>query len=305
MNTFSLVLCIATVICGIAWFFDFFTARPKRKAKCRQAVEKNPGLTRQERKKILEPSGMVGQLARRFVRILFVIVFRSFLVEPFRLPSGSMMPTLLAGDFIAVQKWSYGIKNPITNATLIKTSDPQRGDVVVFKYPEDTSVDFIKRIVGLPGDEIFYRNKHVYLRRACTAGTSCENPQGVNMQQVDTYVEEGLGYAESYAVFEETLGEITHSMMVNPSAPEFTQYFYRQEGQNPGSWTVPEDCYFVMGDNRDNSKDSRFWGFVPRDYLIGKTVGIWLSLEFEREKTSVLPAWVPSAVRLERIGGIR
>ena len=305
MNTFSLILVIATIITGIAWIYDWRYRRPQRLAQCAQLAQSDPTFNRKKRRALMEPTGLLGQLASLFPIILLVFVFRSFIIEPFRIPSGSMMPTLLSGDFIAVTKWSYGIKNPLTNATWIRTDEPQRGDVIVFKYPEDPKVDYIKRVVGLPGDEITYRNKQIYIRRACRGEDSCQAPQPVPLQQVGTYsISEGLGFAENYVLASEQLGQEPHLTLINPRAPEFLAHYYRQDGEYLATWTVPEDHYFVMGDNRDNSRDSRFWGFVPRDYIIGRTVGIWLSLEFENDDGSILPAWLPSAIRFERLGGI-
>lgn len=305
MNTFSLILVIATIITGIAWIYDWRYRRPQRLAQCAQLAQSDPTFNRKKRRALMEPTGLLGQLASLFPIILLVFVFRSFIIEPFRIPSGSMMPTLLSGDFIAVTKWSYGIKNPLTNATWIRTDEPQRGDVIVFKYPEDPKVDYIKRVVGLPGDEITYRNKQIYIRRACSGSDNCPAPQPVPLQQVGTYsISEGLGFTENYVLASEQLGQEPHLTLINPRAPEFLAHYYRQDGEYLATWTVPEDHYFVMGDNRDNSRDSRFWGFVPRDYIIGRTVGIWLSLEFENDDGSILPAWLPSGIRFERLGGI-
>lgn len=303
MNTFALILLIATIITGAAFFYDFFKLRPNRKLNKEAFLKAKPDADKKELKKLMEPSGFLGQLASLFPIILFVFLFRSFFIEPFRIPSGSMMPTLLSGDFIAVTKWSYGIRDPLTNKTLIETGKPERGDVVVFKYPEDTNVDYIKRVVGVPGDEVIYRNKKIYLRKACTA-EHCDSPVGLEVEEIGTYSEESFGFAENYILFKEKLGKANHEAMINPRAPEFLQYYYRQPGSTLGSWVVPEGHYFVMGDNRDNSRDSRFWGFVPEEYLIGKTVGIWLSLEFNNGSDDWLPSFIPSSIRFSRIGGI-
>ena len=303
MNTFALILLIATVVTGAAFFYDFFKLRPKRKLNKEAFLKAKPDADKKELKKLMESSGFLGQLASLFPIILFVFLFRSFFIEPFRIPSGSMMPTLLSGDFIAVTKWSYGIRDPLTNKTLIETGKPERGDVVVFKYPEDTNVDYIKRVVGVPGDEVIYRNKKIYLRKACTA-ERCDSPVGLEVEEIGTYSEESFGFAENYILFKEKLGKANHEAMINPRAPEFLQYYYRQPGSTLGSWVVPEGHYFVMGDNRDNSRDSRFWGFVPEEYLIGKTVGIWLSLEFNNGPDDLLPSFIPSSIRFSRIGGI-
>ena len=303
MNTFSVLLVLATLVTGIAYFYDRFTDYKKRKALKDEFLKQNPKALKKELKKIMEPRGLIGQTGSLFFVILFVFVFRAFIIEPFRIPSGSMMPTLLSGDFIAVTKWSYGIKNPLTNNTLIKIGEVERGDVIVFKYPEDTSVDFIKRVVGLPGDEIIYHNKQVYIRSACKEG-NCQSPKALDLDLKGEYTIKGDTYDESYMLLSESLGNVTHDILINPIVGDFRAHFYRQQGRNIASWIVPEGHYFVMGDNRDNSQDSRFWGFVPYDYILGKTIGIWLSLEFDNSKDDFMPSWVPSKIRFERMGGI-
>ena len=191
-----------------------------------------------------------------FPVLLFVFVIRSFIVEPFKIPSGSMMPTLIAGDFIAVNKFSYGVRFPVINNVLIPNGMPERGDVVVFHYPMDTSIDYIKRVIGLPGDIIKYENKKLF----------------INNKLVPHVFEKDYEYMmnENYRVpaqeFTETLGEVKHSILI-----------HNVEGES-GRFVVPEGNYFVMGDNRDNSSDSRVWGFVSEDLLVGKAFIIWLNL---------------------------
>ena len=323
MNTFSLVLVIASLLSGLAFAFDFFKLRPARLEAYRKALAANPKLPRKEAQRLKDGSSLVTQIGSLFPVILFVFLFRAFVFEPFRIPSGSMEPTLLPGDFIAVSKWSYGIRNPLTNSIWIENEEPQRGDVVVFKYPEDPNIDYIKRVIGVPGDEVIFAGKRVYLRKACVLPENvtpeainangeggknlqrnCASPEPVPVKYVRDITEHGATYEEKYQVFAETLGEVTHHMQVNIRVPDLTPYYFRQKGALRGSWIVPEGYYFVMGDNRDNSKDSRFWGFVPKENLIGRTVGIWLSLEFNRSADDFLPSFIPSAIRWERIGGI-
>ncbi len=305
-NLFSWILFLLSIITGIAYVYDYKIQRPKRLAAVAKAKEETAGkLESKVEKQMLEPKDLIGQTGSLFFVILFVFIFRSFIIEPFRIPSGSMMPTLVDGDFIAVSKWSYGIRNPLTNNILIHTSTPERGDVVVFKYPEDKNVDFIKRVVGLPGDVVIYQNKQIYLLKAGSGPDDI--PEQVSSKLIETVEEEisGLGLAEKYEVYEEKFDDNTHRMRINTSAPMMSQYFYKQKDTPAGMWRVPENCYFVMGDNRDNSKDSRFWGFVPLENLKGKTMGIWLSLEFSHDSSSSMPEWIPSAVRFDRIGGLK
>lgn len=318
MNTFSLILVIATVITGIAYAYDYRKLRPGRLEALKNALEACPQLSRKDQRRIKEGTGAVTSIGSLFPVILFVFLFRAFVFEPFRIPSGSMEPTLLPGDFIAVSKWSYGIRNPLTNGVWIETSKPERGDVAVFKYPEDPSIDYIKRIVGMPGDEVIFDYKRVYIRKACNiasvspsevrsgeGGTACEDPQPLELTPAGTLTVDGGTFQEEYLVFDEKLGQEAHRIQINPRVPDLSQYFYRQKGTMRGSWVVPEGHYFVMGDNRDNSKDSRFWGFVPEENLVGKTVAVWLSLEFDRDESSALPSFIPSAVRFSRVGGLK
>lgn len=270
----------------------------------KKALELNPKLSRKEKLALKEGNGILFQCASLFPIIFFVFLFRAFVYEPFRIPSGSMEPTLLPGDFIAVEKWSYGIKNPLTNATWIELGEPQRGDVAVFKFPKDPSIDYIKRIIGLPGDEVVVDNKQVYVRKACQKGQTCDVLTPLEQEFIGNITVKSSTFDEEYAVFKETIDDKDHRMQVNLAVGDLSQYYYRQTGQMRGSWIVPEGYYFVMGDNRDNSNDSRFWGFVPKEYMIGRTAGIWLSLEFDHKEDSILPSFIPTAVRFNRIGGL-
>jgi signal peptidase I len=249
---FSLILFLFVLATGVLWVADHFWLRKKRVADA-----KDPW--------------WVEYGASFFPVILAVFVLRSFLVEPFKIPSGSMMPTLLVGDFILVNKFTYGIRIPVLNKKVIETSAPQRGDVVVFRYPPDPSLDYIKRVVGLPGDRVDYRNKKLFI-----------NGQEVMEKKIGDFLDRDRLYYTPH--FMETLGTVEHSVLIDPEAPGHVQpivHFphadkchYNSEGV---SCEVPPGHYFMMGDNRDNSQDSRFWGFVPDENLVGKAFFIWFN----------------------------
>ncbi|MGD9020479.1 MAG: signal peptidase I, partial [Lysobacterales bacterium] len=185
------------------------------------------------------------------------------LFEPFKIPSGSMIPTLLIGDFIVVNKFAYGIRLPVLNTKIIETGSPERGDVVVFRYPVDEGVNFIKRAVGLPGDTITYRDKQLFV-----------NGEAVEIAEAGRFASNDVKCSTPAAdamLYDEQLGEANHKVLLHTHAP----------GRD-NSWKVPPGHYFMVGDNRDRSNDSREWGFVPEENLLGKAVGIWLNFDFEK-----------------------
>jgi signal peptidase I len=260
---FALLLVGLTAVCGVVWLLDrLFLA--KARARRAQAFETMTALSAEEREArsrnaLREPVAV--EYARSFFPVLFVILlFRSFIAEPFKIPSGSMMPTLLVGDFILVNKFSYGLRLPVLNKKILDVGEPKRGDVFVFRYPENPKEDYIKRVIGLPGDEITYRNKVLYVNGEEIA----ETPLG-------PYVgpgESGRSMAGAQVKLEK-LGPVEHRIM------EFPQAFIGHEG----TWKVPPGHYFAMGDNRDNSQDSRFWGFVPEQNLVGRAFVIWMNFD--------------------------
>jgi signal peptidase I len=196
-----------------------------------------------------------------FPVVLIVLLLRSFLVEPFRIPSGSMMPTLLVGDFILVNKFTYGIRLPVLHTKVIEMNKPQRGDIVVFRFPKDPSVDYIKRVIGLPGDKVAYYQKQLYI-----------NDQPINQVSLGAY--QGVKEDESEEDIEhlhENLNPVEHSILITDGQPVID-----------GVYVVPEGQYFVMGDNRDNSNDSRYWGTVPEANLVGKAFFIWMSWNLQQ-----------------------
>ncbi|HET6546783.1 MAG TPA: signal peptidase I [Rhodanobacteraceae bacterium] len=280
---FALLLVILTALTGVIWLFDRLVLAPARSRRAR-TLEQLDSLSEAERKARAEEAlhePLIVEYARSFFPVILVILlFRSFVVEPFKIPSGSMMPTLQVGDFILVNKFAYGLRLPVLNTRILGIDEPERGDVFVFRYPgylcqrgshQERSgnpcnerivpvpkEDYIKRVIGLPGDEITYRDKTLY----------------VNGQEVpESYLGPYTGPSEpnrSMAGAEvkvERLSGVEHRIMELPMA----------NVGHEGTWRVPEGHYFAMGDNRDNSADSRFWGFVPEANLVGKAFIIWMN----------------------------
>jgi len=251
--SFALFLLLLLVVTGAIWALDAAWLGRRRRAGAKQPW-------------------WVEYSASFFPVILVVFLLRSFLVEPFKIPSGSMIPTLLVGDFILVNKFAYGIRLPVVNRKLLDVGTPQRGDVMVFRYPEDPSLDYIKRVVGLPGDRIEYRNKRLTI-----------NGRAVPMQQIEDYLSrERMQYSRRFL---ETLNGKEHQILVEEDAPAFMPQAHSFPYSGNCNYnmaglacTVPPGHYFMMGDNRDNSSDSRVWGFVPDGNIVGKAFFIWLNL---------------------------
>jgi signal peptidase I len=236
---FALIITSLTLLTGLVWALDRFWLRRRR-------AESD------------EPSRAVEYARSFFPLLLIVLVFRSFIFEPFKIPSGSMQPTLLIGDFIVVSKFSYGLRLPVLNTKIVDTGEPERGDVFVFRSVEQRGVNMIKRVVGLPGDTITYRNKVLYINGS-PASQEIVGPwvgDGVNRNRPGTNPQVRI----------EDLGTVEHQILVHPGRPYLPSR----------SWVVPPGHYFAMGDNRDRSHDSRSWGFVPEEHLVGEAVRIWM-----------------------------
>ncbi|MBU2869613.1 signal peptidase I [Colwellia sp. E2M01] len=305
---FSIILVVITVLTGIVWFANKFYLAPQRQLKVKeaQATAKElhaAELTPEALATLNEPSPLVDTAVQIFPVIAFVLILRSFLYEPFQIPSGSMMPTLLDGDFILVNKFNYGLKDPVARVKFIENGLPERGDVAVFKYPEDPRIDYIKRVIGLPGDRIIYRNKSLYIKAACQE-TDVKCPDFVQVPQKLLGNYEGPDSKSGMKEFQSDMLNKSHHVLNDIHSPTRTAMYFQQAGTAADEFLVPANHYFVMGDNRDNSLDGRFWGFVPEENLVGEAVAIWMSFDFERGDDSFLPNWVPTAIRFSRIGAI-
>ena len=287
LGNFALILFILTLATGVVWCLDVFYLSKQRRARADAALAefdaRNARLAadgvpqdKQGREalaaRLLRQPTWVEYSGSFFPVILLVFVLRSFLFEPFKIPSSSMVPTLQIGDLILVNKFTYGIRLPVLNKKIIEINNPQRGDVMVFKYPKDTSLDYIKRVVGVPGDKVVYRNKKLSV-----------NGRDLPYQQLPDYLdEESLTYSKQ---FEENLSGVSHRILNDERAPSYVpnpDAFPRKElcsyNSEGFACTVPAGHYFMMGDNRDNSLDSRYWGFVPDEYIVGRAFFVWMNL---------------------------
>lgn len=304
---FSLILVVITLISGLVWLVDSLVFAPKRKLRVATAVagvgEQLSDAAATQAAKSQEP-WLVETSRSLFPVIGLVLVLRSFIYEPFQIPSESMMPNLLVGDFLLVEKFSYGIKDPVFRNTIVETGKPERGDVAVFKYPEDPRLDYIKRVIGLPGDTISYRNKMFTINPKCEEGAPAESCAEFTAQLSDPRRSEYTSGPIALTELNEDLGGVEHAVVHNPVAPQMTSLYKHQPGLPPNTWVVPEGHYFMVGDNRDGSGDSRFWGFVPEENMVGRASVIWMSFSLDKNEGSFLPSWVPTSVRLNRIGGI-
>ena len=250
--SFALFLFLLLAITGLVWLFDKYFLRIRRSNQAKQPW-------------------WIEYSISFFPVILIVFLLRSFLVEPFKIPSGSMIPTLLIGDFILVNKYAYGIRLPVLNVKVLELDSPRRGDVMVFRYPADPSLDYIKRVVGLPGDRIEYRDKALSVNgKPVPRQPMADYESRERLQYFPRYLESFEGAGHEIILERETPGFVSRGMDFGHSG----NCDYNSAGL---VCTVPPGHYFVMGDNRDNSSDSRVWGFVPDGNIVGKAFFIWLN----------------------------
>lgn len=260
---FALILTVAVIVAGVIWGFDLLFLKPRRQALTEATLARLqaesggelPAATVEAvtEKQMREP--ILVEYAHSFFPVLLVVwLLRSFLFEPFTIPSGSMLPTLQVGDYILVNKFAYGLRLPVLGTELVPVGKPQRGDIMVFKYPENPSQNFIKRVIGVPGDHVRVADGRVYVN-------------GKELPRQAT----GFDGAESWEdYYLEQTGAVRHLI----------RHEEGRESMGPqGEWVVPTDSYFMMGDNRDNSRDSRYWGFVPDRLIVGKASYIWMHKE--------------------------
>ena len=286
-GNFALLLMLATLVTGLYWLAERFYFLPQRR-RAAQAVQQAAAQRRSELERmgiaktdddnareaegrLLAQPWWLDWTAGLFPVICAVFLLRSFLFEPFKIPSGSMIPTLMVGDLILVNKYTYGLRLPVFNTRLTQGNAPQRGDVMVFRYPPQPSLDYIKRVVGVPGDEVAYLNKRLTI-----------NGKEVPVKDLPEFFDaDAMRY---FAQRQEQLGLHTHNIILNKDVPAFVQgaseFRYRDHCTYSIEGVVckvPAGHYFMMGDNRDNSLDSRYWGFVPEENIVGKAFFVWMN----------------------------
>ena len=285
-GNFALLLFLASVVTGLYWLAERFYFLPRRQLAAAQleaqTIQRHADLNQQgiseidsdmtqARERLLMQPWWLDWTAGLFPVIIIVFLLRSFLFEPFKIPSGSMIPTLLVGDLILVNKYHYGVRLPVINIKVIEGKAVERGDVMVFRYPPKPSLDYIKRVVGVPGDEVAYLNKRLTI-----------NGQPVSTSAVPEFFDEDA--TRYFKQYEESLGSVKHRILNDDERPSFVpgvdDFPFRQNCRYSVEGVVckvPEGHYFMMGDNRDNSLDSRFWGFVPDRNIVGKAIFVWMN----------------------------
>lgn len=285
-GNFALLLFLASVVTGVYWLAERYYFLPQRRKAAEeleaQTVRRNAELAKlgvapvdvdlnEAKGKLLAQPWWLDWTAGLFPVIIAVFVLRSFLFEPFKIPSGSMIPTLLVGDLILVNKYHYGLRLPVLNTKITEGTPPQRGDVMVFRYPPKPSLDYIKRVVGVPGDEVAYLNKRLTINGQTLATNALP----------EFFDEDSMRY---FKQFEEDMGTVKHKMLNDDARPAFIpgadDFAFRDNCRYSVEGVVckvPAGHYFMMGDNRDNSLDSRYWGFVPEKNIVGKAFFVWMN----------------------------
>jgi signal peptidase I len=286
-GNFALLLLLATLVTGLYWLAERFYFLPQRKKAvaeleahetqrradlASQGITQVDNPTQEAAQRILMQPWWLDWTAGLFPVIITVFFLRSFLFEPFKIPSGSMIPTLMIGDLILVNKFHYGIRLPVIHTKISEGTPPQRGDVMVFRYPPNPNVDYIKRVVGVPGDTVAYLNKRLTVNGVLVPTASIEDFLDKGASQYHSQLEETFG-----DIKHRVLNDAGHPGLINPML-EFQKFrencSYTAEGV---TCKVPAGHYFMMGDNRDNSLDSRYWGFVPDDNIVGRAFFVWMN----------------------------
>jgi signal peptidase I len=335
LPNFELILVVALGISFVITLVEKLYLEKKKKADVEALYRKNANPDEKEVEAVKAMPWWIDYGWSFFPLLLIIVVLRSFFYEPFKIPSGSMKPTLWVHDFILVNKHAYGLRLPVTKTKLTEGEKPKRGDVVVFRAPHEPEKDYIKRLIALPGDTVFYTpDQQIYIVPNCSApddraeaeaaGLKCGQKNKIERQLVQA------GGFDGADIYSENLAGVTHNILIEPQAMGYDRYSRELEdaynmkvklGETIDrrrlfasfnayfhDWKsgvkVPQDAYFVMGDNRNHSSDSRFWGFVPESMMVGKAEAIWLHLEFGLAESGFL-SYIPTGVNFDRVGAIQ
>jgi signal peptidase I len=273
---FLISFTIFIIITGIIWFIEKF-----KNVYNKFKLKKKEYLIYKNKNK--------NSISNLFPILFIIFIVRTFLFEPFNIPSSSMIPSLFVGDFILVKKFAYNIKNPFNNKILFKIGTPQRGDIVVFKYPKNKNINYVKRFIGLPGDIITYNAKTKEISIKHKANKSFYLNELIKYKKPIKY--------HNFYLKEESINKVHYTIRISKNYYDQKKFYYKQKNQEIGTWIIPEGYYFVLGDNRDNSFDSRYWGLVPAKNIIGKAIVIWFSVQKNENE-------FPTGIRFNRIGKI-
>ncbi len=303
LPNFELILVVALFASLVITLIEKLYVEKKKKAELQSLYQRNANPHEKEVEAVQKMPWWIDYGWSFFPLLLVIVVLRSFVYEPFKIPSGSMKPTLWVHDFILVNKFEYGLRLPVTKTKITEGVAPKRGDVVVFRAPHEPEKDYIKRLVGLPGDVVYYdRDKNLFITPNCAHG----EVEGLICGQKNlirrTLVEQA-GF-EGADIYSESLAGVEHQILIERRSQREELFIASRHATD---WSqgiiIPEGQYFVMGDNRDNSSDSRFWGFVPEYRMVGKAEAVWMHLEFNLAESGIL-SYIPTGVKFSRVGAI-
>ncbi|PWK54472.1 signal peptidase I [Pleionea mediterranea] len=336
LPNFELILVVALGISFVITLVEKLYLEKKKKQQVHELYQRHSHPDEKEVQSISKMPWWIDYGWSFFPLLLIIVSLRSFFYEPFKIPSGSMKPTLWVHDFILVNKFAYGLRLPVTKTKLTDGAKPKRGDVVVFRAPHEPEKDYIKRLIALPGDTVYYTpSQQVFIKPNCRTEQAIAAAKKANLTcGVKNKIRQTLVSARGFEgadVYQENLAGVSHDILIEPEAKGVDRYsaqfvsryndavragekvnkrqLFASVGAYYEDWkkgvVVPENSFFVMGDNRNHSSDARFWGFVPESMMVGKAEAIWLHLEFGFEEKGGILSYIPTGVNFDRVGAIK